>query len=204
MYENMKTAFSSQFAHEATHLFSAPGRTEISGNHTDHQHGCVLAAAVDMETVAAVALNGSDIIRIQSEGYPLCQIDLKDLSVLDSEKNSTASLIRGVAARFVQMGAQVKGFDAYMTSTVLPGSGLSSSAAFEVLVGTIINHLFYEAKARLESDVRRENVEWNNEELRKKKDPDAYRRWRVQQLLVVKLPLQIAIHANCNALSHSA
>ena len=147
MYENMKTAFSAQFAHEVTHLFSAPGRTEISGNHTDHQHGCVLAAAVDMETVAAVALNGSDIIRIQSEGYPLCQIDLKDLSVQDSEKNSTASLIRGVAARFVQMGAQVKGFDAYVTSTVLPGGGLSSSAAFEVLVGTIINHLFYEAKA---------------------------------------------------------
>ena len=147
MYENMKTAFSSQFAHEATHLFSAPGRTEISGNHTDHQHGCVLAAAVDMETVAAVALNGSDIIRIQSEGYPLCQIDLKDLSVLDSEKNTTVSLIRGVAARFAQMGAQVKGFDAYVTSTVLPGSGLSSSAAFEVLIGTIINHLFYEAKA---------------------------------------------------------
>ena len=147
MYENMKSAFSAQFSHNATHLFSAPGRTELSGNHTDHQHGCVLAAAVDMETVAAVALNDSDIIRVQSEGYPLCQIDLKDLSVQESEKNTTASLIRGVAARFVQMGADVKGFDAYATSTVLPGSGLSSSAAFEVLVGTIINHLFYEAKA---------------------------------------------------------
>ena len=147
MYENMKSAFSAQFGGQATHLFSAPGRTELSGNHTDHQHGCVLAAAVDMETVAAVALNDLGIIRVQSEGYPMCQIDLKDLAVQESEKNSTASLIRGVASRFAQMGATLCGFDAYVTSTVLPGSGLSSSAAFEVLIGTIINHLFYEAKA---------------------------------------------------------
>ncbi len=147
MYKKLIASFSAQFEKNATHLFSAPGRTEISGNHTDHQHGCVLAAAVDMETVAAVALNGSDIIRVQSEGYPLCQIDLNDLEVQESEKNTTASLIRGVAARFTQMGAKVTGFDAYVTSTVLPGSGLSSSAAFEVLIGTIINHLFYDAKA---------------------------------------------------------
>ena len=147
MYENMKSAFSAQFGHSATHMFSAPGRTEISGNHTDHQHGCVLAAAVNMDTVAAVALNNSNIIRVQSEGYPLCQIDLTDLAVQESEKNSTASLIRGVAARFAQLGATLAGFDAYVTSTVLPGSGLSSSAAFEVLLGTIINHLFYGAKA---------------------------------------------------------
>ena len=130
MYENMKLAFSAQFGHEATHMFSAPGRTEISGNHTDHQHGCVLAAAVDLDTVAAVALNNSSIIRVQSEGYPLCQIDLTDLAVQESEKNSTASLIRGVAARFAQMGAKLEGF-----------------AAFEVLLGTIVNHLFYGAKA---------------------------------------------------------
>ena len=147
MNKEMYSAFSSCFSHPATHLFSAPGRTELSGNHTDHQHGCVLAAAVDLDTVAAVALNGLNVIRVQSEGYPLCQIDLNDLSVHDEEKNTTAALIRGVAARFAQLGAQVQGFDAYVTSTVLPGSGLSSSAAFEVLLGTIINHLFFDAKA---------------------------------------------------------
>ena len=147
MYEDMKKVFSAQYGQEPTHWFSAPGRTEISGNHTDHQHGCVLAAAVNMDTVAAVALNNTAVINVVSQGYPLCQIDLNDLAVQETEKNSTAALIRGVAARFVQMGAHVRGFDAYVTSTVLPGSGLSSSAAFEVLIGTIINHLFYDAKA---------------------------------------------------------
>ena len=123
--------------------FSAPGRTEISGNHTDHQHGCVLAAAVNLETVAQVEMNGSDLIRIQSEGYPLVEVDLNDLTVHEEEKNTTAALIRGVAAAFSQRGAELRGFDAKVHSTVLPGSGLSSSAAFEVLMGTICNELFF-------------------------------------------------------------
>ena len=122
--------------------FSAPGRTEIGGNHTDHQHGCVLAAAVDMETTAEVTLNGTNIIRVDSEGYPVVEIDLTDLALREEEKNSTAALIRGVAAAFAQRGYKLAGFDAKVKSTVLPGSGLSSSAAFEVLIGRILNGLF--------------------------------------------------------------
>ena len=128
-------------------LFSAPGRTEIGGNHTDHQHGCVLAASVDLDTVAAVAENGEQLIRVQSEGYPMCRIDLKDLTVHGVEKNTTMALIRGVAAKFAAMGAKLSGFDAYVTSEVLRGSGLSSSAAFEVLIGVILNDLFFDGKA---------------------------------------------------------
>ncbi len=126
--------------------FSAPGRTEISGNHTDHQHGCVLAAAVNLETVAEVRLNDSEVIRIQSEGYPVVEVNLNDLSVHEEEKNTTAALIRGVAAAFSQRGAKLLGFDAWVRSSVLPGSGLSSSAAFEVLIGTICNELFFNQK----------------------------------------------------------
>lgn len=135
------------FGHTPTHLFSAPGRTELSGNHTDHQRGCVLAAAINLETLAWVAENGTRVIRIQSEGYPMCEISLDQLSVDPQERNTTASLIRGIAARFTELGCVMSGFDAYITSTVLPGSGLSSSAAFEVLIGTICNHLFHHCKA---------------------------------------------------------
>lgn len=127
-----------------TYIFSAPGRTEIGGNHTDHQRGCVLAAAVDLETVAEVTLNGTDCIRIESEGYPVFYIDLSDLSVRESEKNTTAALVRGVVSVFADKGAPVRGFDAKIRSNVLPGSGLSSSAAFEVLIATICNDLFFE------------------------------------------------------------
>lgn len=126
--------------------FSAPGRTEISGNHTDHQHGCVLAAAVSMESVAEVTLRTDSIIRVASEGYAPVAIDLGDLSIHGSEKNTTAALVRGVAAAFAQRGCRLQGFDASVHSTVLPGSGLSSSAAFEVLIGTILNELFFEKK----------------------------------------------------------
>ena len=126
--------------------FSAPGRTEISGNHTDHQHGCVLAAAVNLETVAEVTLNDRGVAAVASEGYAPVEIDLSDLSIHPEEKNTTAALIRGVAAAFAQRGAKLQGFDAKVRSTVLPGSGLSSSAAFEVLIGTIFNELFFEKR----------------------------------------------------------
>ena len=126
--------------------FSAPGRTEISGNHTDHQHGCVLAAAVNLETTAEVTLNGSNVIRVHSDGYPTVEVDLTDLYPRKEEVNTTAALVRGVAAAFNQRGAKLKGFDAVVHSTVLPGSGLSSSAAFEVLFGTIFNELFFQKK----------------------------------------------------------
>ncbi len=131
---------------EKHYVFSAPGRTEISGNHTDHQHGCVLAAAVNLETVADVCINGSNTIRVQSQGYPTFEVSLDDLSVREEEKNTTAALIRGVASSFAERGAKLEGFDAVVSSTVLPGSGLSSSAAFEVLFGTILNELFYDKK----------------------------------------------------------
>ena len=146
--KNMLDAgFAAAFGGIPARYFSAPGRTEIGGNHTDHQRGRVLAAAVNLDTVAAVRENGTDVIRILSKGYPLCEIDVKERTPKADEINSTAALIRGVVARFVQLGCVVKGFDAYCESTVLPGSGLSSSAAYEVLIGTIINHLFFDEKA---------------------------------------------------------
>ena len=119
-----------------TYHFSAPGRTELGGNHTDHQHGCVLAGAVNLETVAEVSLNGTRTICVDSEGCDPVAVDLTDLTAREDEKNTTAALIRGVAAAFVQRGAAIQGFDARVRSSVLPGSGLSSSAAFEVLMGT--------------------------------------------------------------------
>ena len=130
----------------STYFFSAPGRTEISGNHTDHQHGCVLAAAVNLETIAEVLIMDDPVIVIHSEGYTPVETDLRDLSVHADEVNTTKALVRGVAAAFAQRGAELRGFLAKVKSTVLPGSGLSSSAAFEVLIGTIINELFFEKK----------------------------------------------------------
>ncbi len=146
MKQALDAGFSARFGAKPERYFSAPGRTEIGGNHTDHQRGCVLAGAVNLDTVAAVKCNGTSLIRIQSEGYPLCTVSLTELMPQESEINTTASLIRGVAARFAELGAGVAGFDAYIKSTVLPGSGLSSSAAFEVLLGTICNSLFFESK----------------------------------------------------------
>ena len=142
----LDTGFAAAFGGTPDRYFSAPGRTEIGGNHTDHQRGRVLAAAVNLDTVAAVRLNGTDQIRILSDGYPMCEVDVNELTLKSDEINTTPALIRGVAARFAQLGCEVKGFDAYCESTVLPGSGLSSSAAYEVLIGTIINHLFFDAK----------------------------------------------------------
>ena len=140
----LDAGFAAAFGGTPERYFSAPGRTEIGGNHTDHQRGRVLAAAVNLDTRAAVRVNGTDTIRILSKGYPMCQVDLAELTPVESEINSTPALIRGVAARFAQLGCQVQGFDAYCESTVLPGSGLSSSAAYEVLIGTIINGLFFD------------------------------------------------------------
>ena len=142
----LDAGFAAVFGGAPERYFSAPGRTEISGNHTDHQRGRVLAGAVNLDTVAAVRVNDTNVIRIQSKGYPMCEICLDELEPKENEINSTPALIRGVAARFTQLGCKVGGFDAYCESTVLPGSGLSSSAAYEVLIGTIINHLFFDAK----------------------------------------------------------
>ena len=142
----LNSGFAAAFGGAPTRYFSAPGRTEIGGNHTDHQRGRVLAGAVNLDTVAAVRPNGSNVIRVLSQGYPQCEVDITDLIPKAEEINTTMALIRGVAARFTQLGCKVEGFDAYVTSTVLPGSGLSSSAAYEVLIGTVINHMFFEGK----------------------------------------------------------
>ena len=142
----LDTEFNLTFGCMPERYFSAPGRTEIGGNHTDHQRGRVLAAAVNLDTIAAVRLNHTDKIRILSKGYPMCEVDVNEISPREDETNTTPALIRGVVARFTQLGCIVKGFDAYCESTVLPGSGLSSSAAYEVLIGTILNHMFFESK----------------------------------------------------------
>lgn len=129
---------------EEVRLFSAPGRTEIGGNHTDHQHGCVLAAGLNLDVIGAVRLNGENVVRIQSEGYPMDEIRLDDLEINEAEFDKASALIRGIIRKFVDMGYTVQGFDAYTKSSVLKGSGMSSSAAFEVLVGTVISGLFCE------------------------------------------------------------
>ena len=140
--------FAKTFESQPEALFSAPGRTEVGGNHTDHQHGRVLAAAVDLDILAAAAPNQSGMIRVQSQGYPLIVVDLGELTPKTEEQNTSAALIRGVAARMAAMGCPLQnaGLDVYMTSTVPGGSGLSSSAAFEVLIGTMLNDLFWDGK----------------------------------------------------------
>ena len=121
-------------------LFSGPGRTELGGNHTDHQHGRVLCGSVDLDMLACAALNGQDKIRICSEGYPEVNVSLDQLTPREEERNTSAALVRGVAAKMAELGCALSGFDAYVTSDVLSGSGLSSSAAYEVLVANILNH----------------------------------------------------------------
>ena len=128
--------------HAEAALFSAPGRTEIGGNHTDHQRGRVLAGSVNIDMIAAVAENGCGELRVQSEGYDLCVIPLADLEKKPAEENTTMALLRGTCAAFVQRGAKLTGLDVYVASNVPKGSGVSSSAAFEVLIGTILNELF--------------------------------------------------------------
>lgn len=125
-----------------TQLFSTPGRAELGGNHTDHQNGHGLAASVDLDTIACVVPNDSRTIRIKSRHHRMAVVDIDDLSIHPEESDSSVSLVRGVAARLEQLGYTVGGFDAYTTTRVLRGSGLSSSAAFEVLTATIMNHLF--------------------------------------------------------------
>lgn len=128
-------------------VYSAPGRTEIGGNHTDHQHGCVLAAAVNLDVISVTAFHDEGVIRLKSKGYPQDVVDLSDLSVQTKEKGRSSAIIRGIAARFAGMGVSIGGFDAYTTSDVLSGSGLSSSAAFETLVGTILDLHYNQGRA---------------------------------------------------------
>ena len=108
----LDSGFNAVFGCLPERYFSAPGRPEIGGNHTDHQRGRVLAAAVNLDTVAAVRLNHTDTIRILSKGYPMCEVNINELTPREDEINTTPALIRGVVARFVELGCEVKGFDA--------------------------------------------------------------------------------------------
>ena len=134
-YNRLAEAFRGRFNREPAAFVSAPGRTEVVGNHTDHQNGKVLAAAVNLDTVAAVAPREDGRVVLYSEGFPEAfDVDVNDDAVREDERETTLSLIRGVAARLIQLGYKVGGFDASVTSTVFKGSGLSSSAAFEVML----------------------------------------------------------------------
>ncbi len=123
-------------------LFTAPGRSEIGGNHTDHQHGSIIGASIDLDVIAIVSANNDNVIRIKSDGYPMDMVELSVLEPMLDEKGRSSAIIRGVAAAFNKNGYNIGGFDAYTTSNVLKGSGLSSSAAFEVLVANIINNIY--------------------------------------------------------------
>ncbi len=143
-YAYVLDKFDETFRHPADAFFSAPGRTELGGNHTDHQHGRVLAAGVDLDDLAAAAKTDTGRFRVLSEGYPLLDVDFSDLDPKLEEQNTSAALLRGVAARFEQLGCKFTGagVDVYVVSDVPGGSGLSSSAAFEVLLGAVLNGLF--------------------------------------------------------------
>ena len=130
------------FGEMPVEIYSAPGRSEVGGNHTDHQHGRVLAASVSLDAIAVAGRVDEPLVRIQSEGYKLCEIRLDELDKKTREEGTTKGLIRGVLAGLKQQGYKMGGFCAYITSDVLSGSGLSSSAAFETLIGTILSGLY--------------------------------------------------------------
>ena len=131
---------------EDIHIFSAPGRTEVCGNHTDHQHGEVLAASISDDAIAVVSPRSDGAIRLLSEGYDMISLDTGNISADPAEEGTTPALIRGVLAKTKENGYDIGGFDAYVTSDVLSGSGLSSSAAFETILGTILSGLYNEMR----------------------------------------------------------
>ena len=134
--------FQRHFGRSQVSLYSACGRTELGGNHTDHQNGQVLAAAVDMKMHAAAASFDELFVRVYSEGFGCIEINISDLSPRENEKGSAASLIRGVLACLADQGFRIGGFQAYMVSDIPAGAGLSSSAAFETLIGRIISGMY--------------------------------------------------------------
>jgi galactokinase len=145
-FKNIVSNYIQKFNSNPSHYFSTPGRTEISGNHTDHNHGKVIAASINLDSIACVSECDS-VVEILSDGYKKSfVVNLDNLNVVDSEAGTTNALIRGIASRFVQNGFRIGGFKACIASDVLKGSGLSSSASIEVLIGTIFNHLYNDGK----------------------------------------------------------
>ena len=139
-------SFENIYGEREVYLFSAPGRTEVGGNHTDHQHGCVLAGSVDLDVIAIVAPTDDGIIKVKSEGYDEDVLSISELEPNSAEFGKAISLIRGMCGEFKKDGYNIGGFVAYTTSNVLKGSGLSSSAAFEVLIGNILSGLYNDGK----------------------------------------------------------
>lgn len=144
-YTKYVKEFEAKFGSDDVTLFSSPGRTEVGGNHTDHQLGRVLAGAVNLDNIAIAAANGTNIVRINSVGFDPFEVDLSDLSVTTAEVSPT-NLVKAIAAGIKELGLQVAGFDAVIDGAVPEGSGLSSSASFEVLVGAIFSNLFNNGK----------------------------------------------------------
>ncbi len=144
-FQQLEDDFQNHFGEADLHYFSTPGRIEISGNHTDHNHGMVLAASIDLDTIAVAAKTSENEIVVYSEGYdgPFV-VKLVDLDAKEEEKGTTIALIRGIASRIKELGGKLGGLNICISSTVLPGSGLSSSASFEVLIGTVLNCLYNE------------------------------------------------------------
>ena len=138
-------SFEELFGEKEVEIYSAPGRSEIGGNHTDHQLGRVLAASINLDAIAIVAKKENGVV-LKSEGYPMINVSLADLLPKKEEEGTSAGLIRGVAAKLKEEGYEIGGFEAYVTSDVLNGAGMSSSAAFEVLVGNILSGLYNEGK----------------------------------------------------------
>lgn len=142
-YEFVLDQFEKQFGtHQSIGIFSAPGRSEIGGNHTDHQGGNVVSASINLDVIGVAAPNESMVVRLESHGHDLYKVDISNAEIQQEEINTTAALIRGMAAKMIEMGYPITGFDAFVTSDVLPGSGLSSSASFEIWVGVAMNELF--------------------------------------------------------------
>ncbi len=164
-FENLAKHFTEIYQKEEMEFFSAPGRTEMIGNHTDHNGGWVIASSIDLDTIGAACPNGSDVIRITSEGYD--QEIVVDLTKIDEiEKvQGTTSLVAGMMEGLKSMGYQVGGFDAYVTTTVIPAAGVSSSASFEMLVCTMTNYFFNDNKMSVSDYAKAgkyaENVFWN-------------------------------------------
>ncbi|MEI6437081.1 MAG: galactokinase family protein, partial [Bacteroidota bacterium] len=144
-FQHLEDDYESHFGETEFHYFSTPGRIEISGNHTDHNHGMVLAASIDLDTIAVAAKTSENEIVLYSDGYdgPFV-VKLNDLDTKAEEKGTTIALLRGIASRFKELGGTIGGLHICLSSSVLPGSGLSSSASFEVLIGTVLNCLYNE------------------------------------------------------------